>query len=309
VCSSDLQQIQNDTFAGGVMSFDGKKTAHGDKVTPQGDVVRTFWGKRATKGWMFYVVRACLTSSSARPIVDQEILSNRKGESAGFKDILPRVYQMFPRLFRYVTADAAYTSAANAVLVRALDKLYLFALKGNQKALLKTAQSALRDTAWELTETELYNGYSVVRQLRRVPVAASVAFPHAAQFVHVHQIKTHRTNGAVTVEDRYWVSSIPVEELSAPRWLKLVRLHWGIEDGANWTCDVIFDEDTHFPCRQGYGPSLMSWLLVLAYNLVSILRSLGHRPKTGLVPFAQVIREFWAMVFGHAYAALSFENI
>ena len=141
-------------------------------------------------------------------------------------------------------------------------------------------------------------------------IPESVSFPGAKQFIQIHQTKINRKTGEVTEQDHYFVTSIPFEEMSAKRLVKLVRLHWGIENNANWTCDVIFEEDSHFPCRKGYGPSLMSWLLILAYNIISILRSLGHKSSNKKLPsFSTVIQEFWAMLFGASYRMLFFEDI
>ena len=49
------------------------------------------------------------------------------------------------------------------------------------------------------------------------------------------------------------------------------------ENGGNWTADVILKEDTHSPCNTGYGRLVISWLRLLAYNLMSLVRT--HLPK------------------------------
>ena len=47
------------------------------------------------------------------------------------------------------------------------------------------------------------------------------------------------TDGMLKAEDvRYFLSSMPPTLLSPTQQLDLVRLHWGIENGHNWTMDV-----------------------------------------------------------------------
>ncbi len=47
--------------------------------------------------------------------------------------------------------------------------------------------------------------------------------------------------------------------------------------GANWTLDVAMKEDHSSPCQRGEALVVISWLRLLAYNLVSIFRS--KQPK------------------------------
>lgn len=216
---------------------------------------------------------------------------------------------MFPRLFQYVTTDAGFTSIRNALMILAMDKHYLFAVKKNQRALLKRAIAALAPVTDSIEETETYNGYTIVRHFRRARGTADEPFPGAVQVLHIHQIKTKRSTGEVSEEDRYYVTSIPWDHMSPERLMKLIRLHWGIENNANWTCDVIFEEDTHFPCRNGYGPHLLSYLLILAYNLVSIFRSLGHRVKHALPSFDSIIEMMTIMIFGCSKEHLFLEKV
>ena len=124
------------------------------------------------------------------------------------------------------------------------------------------------------TTTERTGGEEVHRQLFRAPAPANCLFG-ATEFWHIKQTHTSAA-GKVTVEDRFFVTSIPAAELSNDECLRLVRLHWGIENGPNWTDDVILKEDTRTPCATGEGVVVMSWLRALAYNLVSVFRA--HLP-------------------------------
>ena len=128
----------------------------------------------------------------------------------------------------------------------------------------------------------MWQGAQVYRELRRVNVPSEVTFPGAKQLIGDNQNRIE-DDGTVEAEDRVFITAVPWEELSANELLNLVRLHWVIENGCNWTADVILDEDSRRPCNQGYGPIVVSWLLMLAYNLVSVFRAhlplKDHRPE------------------------------
>ena len=66
----------------------------------------------------------------------------RRGIDLGYKRTLT-LYRQFPRLFRYVTADAGIISEENAREVLEAGKHYLFALKQNLKWLYRYALLAL----------------------------------------------------------------------------------------------------------------------------------------------------------------------
>lgn len=106
-------------------------------------------------------------------------------------------------------------------------------------------------------------------------------FPGATQFIGIRQIRIS-VDGGTECEDRVYITSVPWRELSPKQLLKLVRLHWKTENGANWTTDVILEEDVRRPCNKGFGPSVVSWLIVLAYNLIAVFRA--HLPKKDGLP-------------------------
>jgi predicted transposase YbfD/YdcC len=106
--------------------------------------------------------------------------------------------------------------------------------------------------------------------------SAEVDFPGARHLWRIRQITERIEYGKSkrTIEDRYFVTN---RMLKAEKALRLVRLHWGIENGANWTLDVAMKEDHSSPCQRGEALVVISWLRLLAYNLVSIFRS--KQPK------------------------------
>jgi predicted transposase YbfD/YdcC len=271
----DSKAISNDLLSEGVISYDGKGA--GSKLgEPPNELCRgCVCDSKGTAFWDLFILRSCLTSSSARVCIDQEVIAAKSGEATTFPSMLERDVKQFPRLFRYITGDAGLASQTNAQKVLELNKLYLFQIKGNFGRLYPLAESLLDSSPVIAETTERSQGCQVRRELRRVAVPAEVSFPGATQILGVSQIRT-KSDGTVETEHRVFITAVPWQELSAAKLLKLVRLHWGIENGANWTADMIFEEDTRSPCYQGYGPIVVSWLLLLAYNIVAVFRA--HLP-------------------------------
>lgn len=271
----DSKAIINDRFAGGVASYDGKGAGSRLGEAPNEICRRSTCDVDGTVFWDLYALRACLTSSSAQPVLSQTFIPNKRGEATTFPDMLARDVECFPRLFRYVTTDAGMASRGNAEVVMSHQKMYVFQIKGNFGHLYPIGCELLEKQEVQAETTENERGMIVRRELRRVAFPANESFPGATQFVGVKQVRI-RKDGTTETENRVFITCVPWTELSTERWLKLVRLHWVIENGSNWTHDVILNEDLRKPCNQGYGPIVISWLLVLSYNLMSMFRS--HLP-------------------------------
>ena len=267
----DRKAIRNDLFAQGVVSYDGKCAGWGKGERPNALCQRGFFNYSAQASWRLFALRACLTSSSARPVLDQQFLTSQ-GEATAFGAMFAQDVAKFPRLFRYVTADAGITSVENAATVVSAGKHYLFALKGNHQWLYRLALDSLRDVPVDDSYSQWYRGQLVRRELHRVDVPAQVGFAGAAQFLSV---TTTRIDAKQTKRSpsRVFITSVPTDELPGRKLMTLVRLHWLIENGANWTADTILDEDSHCPCKTGWGLVVQSWLNLLAYNLLSVFRS------------------------------------
>jgi predicted transposase YbfD/YdcC len=70
------------------------------------------------------------------------------------------------------------------------------------------------------------------------------------------------------------VTSLSTVELSFKHLLKLVRLHWAIENQHHWTLDVVLQEDARQPCKaSSCSLEVTAWLRTLAYNLMAAWRA------------------------------------
>ena len=274
----DAKRVVNDLIPNGALSIDGKGAGSGPGAPPSGLCRPTGCDAKGTPWWHLYALRAALISSSATPVLDQEFIGPDRWEPSCFPVLLERVVRSFPKLFRYVLVDAGMTSAANANTVLGFGKVYVFALKANLRRLFDLAAEALGDAPVVAQTQGREQGRSVIRELRRVRVtAASTRFPGAQQFLSVRRI-TLSAAGEQQVEERLFVTALDWDELAPAEILALIRTHWHIENGPNWTADVVLGEDATSPCKVSGGIVAVSWLRLLAYNILTIRRArLPHK--------------------------------
>lgn len=241
--------------------------------------------------WLSRMLRAVLTSAEAKPCLDQLPVgakTNELGCAAAFFDDLVAAYGAGD-LFEIVTLDAGIVSRALADHIHAADKAYVMALKGTQPELLAEAQRLLgrRRKADAETDWEPYQGKRVRRRLFRTDeIAGYHSWGHLRQAWLVEQTTRH-ADGREEVEQRYFVTSVPWGRLSAAQILTVVRGHWGIENDCFWTLDTQWREDSVPWCSSGRGVEVLSWLRLMAYNLLQLARRAHLRRRTddgGLEP-------------------------
>jgi predicted transposase YbfD/YdcC len=267
--------VSNDLVPGGVVAFDGKGAWSSTSTEVAGAKVSSC-DADGKPLWLLGSLRAVLTSSSAQPCLDMQLIADKDAESPSFRTVFSRLCGSFGRRFRLVTGDAAFACRENAELVRDAGKHYLFSVKGNQPTLLALAQAWLQHWPCELRTEERASGKVVTRELTRISFAED---DDAALFQGARQLWLNRQTTLIpgsqpTVDDRYFVTSLPVEDVTAQSALALIRLHWGIENGHNWTMDCILEEDDSQPCQQSRDAiEVLTWLRILALNIVSAWRA------------------------------------
>lgn len=290
----DSKAVTNDLFAGGVLVLDGKGAGGGLGKRPNITARQSVCDATGQECWDVFALRASLVSSSARPVLDQEFILRKEAETTVFGDVAGRIVKAFPKLFRLISVDAGMTSRENARKVIQLGKDYLFAIKGNAGHIHEVAKQLLADKPVVARTEERQQGKLVIRELRRCPVPADCDYQGARELFSVTQ--TRRRGKDLECEARCFLSSSAPESLSDERTLQLVRLHWGIENGPNWSMDMMWDEDTRGPCLRKQGVLAMSWLRILAYNLTSIARA--HLPRKDRLPAS------WSDAMDHVFASL-----
>ena len=159
-----------------------------------------------------------------------------------------------------VTADALHCHRAMAQAIVERDG----AVKDNQPALRRDAQAAVaaatRQGASATVTTDDGHGRDEIR-VAVVASAGDMAKRHDFPGLQaVAQIKSKR-NGANT--ERYFLLS---RHYRPPEVLRIVRQHWGIENGLHWPLDVLLDEDLA-RSRKDNAPANLAVLSRLALNV------------------------------------------
>ena len=78
-------------------------------------------------------------------------------------------------------------------------------------------------------------------------------------------------------DERYYLSSLPKNRLTSDQWLRVARMHWGVET-AHQVLDVAFDEDDHRWIESDpRGNAVAVVLRRIAYTLLSLYRSVTLR--------------------------------
>jgi hypothetical protein len=272
----EAKVVANDLFPFGVMTFDGKKVWA--STTSYVDGAKTSVDENTgvmTASLMS--LRAVLTSSKVRPCVDFEVIGDKEGESPAFRVVFPRACQAFGGQFEIVTVDAGMTCRENAQLVDDAGKYYVAALKGNQPTLQALAEEMFKGCPGGLKkrDVEHRDGSVIIRELHTITVkdVPAVDMPGVQQLWRV--VQQTFTGEKLTSEDvRYFLSSIPPTLLTPAQQLLLVRLHWGIENGHNWTMDVALTEDDVQPCQKSREAiEVVAWLRVVGCNLLAAWRA------------------------------------
>jgi predicted transposase YbfD/YdcC len=80
---------------------------------------------------------------------------------------------------------------------------------------------------------------------------------------------TRRVGDTLTIEDRYYLASLPAD---AAHLARVIRSHWGIENRLHWVLDVAFREDLS-RVRDGHAPENLAILRHFALNLLRQDRS------------------------------------
>jgi predicted transposase YbfD/YdcC len=285
--------ITNDLLARGVVAFDGHGGIDDWGRAPTHQARNTIKDMMGTPLWYLYSLRAHLVSSSACPCLDQEFIDDDHWEDGLLPSMLRRVAGAFPRLFEIVTADAVFLSKANTEAVISLGKHYLFALKRNRPKLYDDALDSLRGRPLEAETEEHTKGVWVHRALFRARCPRTLGYSELQQFVAVVQT-TIKPTGEKAVETRLFVTSLARKDASPRELLKLVRLHWGIENNGNWTMDEQFSDDRRCPCKRNEGSIVVSWLRLLSFNIASTIRSrLPGHDRGRRVSWRRTIQLIW----------------
>lgn len=175
-----------------------------------------------------------------------------------------------------VTLDAISCQRRIAAQIKDQEADYVLAVKNNQKSLYKKISYAFTIAEAARYEVISYSRYEAQEQghgrkeTRCYTVLPSVCLKEIekawAGVQSIVQVESRRESihGQVSVEKRYYISSLPVDAQVIGH---AIRAHWHIENRLHWSLDVTFKEDAS-RIRKGYAPENVGWLRRFALSLL-----------------------------------------
>jgi len=266
----------------GVLTIDGKglgALSHSAKGTAQ-----LSHREDGSEYYLARAFRAVLTSAESRPCIEQMSIGAKTNEVGDFIPFYRRLLESYGAnndLFEIIDVDAGMTSRANADFIHESLKGYVMALKENQPELYREACRILSNRRKPIAETpwERYQGKRIQRRLFvTYEMAGYHDWHHLRQVWRVEQVSEYG-DGRVKKEQRYFLSSLHQGRLTPEQILLVVRGHWRVENDCFWSLDVQWNEDSAPWCRTGRSTEILSWIRLMAYNLVQKIRRRHMRKK------------------------------
>jgi hypothetical protein len=279
--------LRPDGLPFGVMAIDGKYTTitawdkqysqrQSEGATGAHGVVRTF--------------TCALVSSRAKVCFDAVPIPSATNEMGYFVEVFDGLMREYGRggVFTLVAADAGSASDKNGQHVTDAGRHYFFRLKNTLPTLITEARAHLawRTGSQAVAESEdVCKPYVYRRRLYLTEEMAGFEWDHLRTVLRVEVEKVHLETGEVVPlkeEDanRYYIASLPADELSAAQWLLLVRRYWGVENGPHFTLDKILEEDDHpWIVNDPQGMVVVLLLRRIAYNLLALFRDVTQRSE------------------------------
>lgn len=258
------------------------------------------WLRRSQKGCSKYVamaLRAYLVSSDLKLHLAQSWVPKGTNERGAFSALLDKLKSLYgnTKLLEVISIDAGITSIKNAQAIKDAGLDYIMALKNAAWSKMTQEAITLLEGEVQLTQTEHFNGKDITRNLYRCPAPNHLTqWQHAREIWRVEKITT--STAGSTTENHYFVTSLTKTRLTNNQVLKAVRLHWNIENNANWILDTAWREDKNPWINSALG--VISLLRMLAYNAVARFKIRKITPHTSVpVAWKNILASFKAAFF------------
>jgi predicted transposase YbfD/YdcC len=204
---------------------------------------------------------------------------------------------VIPELIKQLAIDGAIVTIDAMGCQKEITKViieqkadYLIAVKENQKELYETISDV-----FELSQNKEYgdkmplqkfedkieasHGKIEERFITTLPLKSVSHAIDPKEWVGIKSVvkverKTENKKGEITIENRYFISS--VEHREVQKIGSAARLHWGIENKVHWTLDVVFKEDD---CRIRDETAALNfaWFRKMALALLKPIEPFGKK--------------------------------
>jgi len=290
--------IDHDGLPAGIVSMDGKATAidaWDDKFAQK----QTHSAGKGAHG-VLRTVTSCLISSSACPAIDAYPIPPATNEMGIFPKALDALLLAYGSLdlVRIVLYDAGACGKANGAYTCSKGLHYMFRLNENQPTLYAEAQRLLgKKPITEAAHTSVHARDGGAWK-RHVFVSEELAgwldWEHLKTVVRVVSERFDSAGNRVSVEDHYYISSLPAARFLPEQWNLLIRRRWAVENECHHTFDAAFGEDEHpWFTASPVGALVVVMLRRIAYTLMAFYRSVTLRSEaTRVTPWRRLFQLF-----------------
>lgn len=262
-------ELPKEAFPVRITAIDGKSVSVSrQKVGPWSDPI----GGGGTGSYRHMALRALHVSNDTKLFLGQREIPSKSAETTEFRFFLDQLLADYGQtgLLEVISTDAGMVSKENADYIVDRGLHYIMALKGPQQVLFEAAHRWMQTGPRPVTvTTESGNGKEITRALYRLPLKGLYTWEHGREIWQVKQTTIELKTGKTTLEERFFLTSLPPRTLTNAHVLHAVRMHWGVENNGFWTLDCAWFEDdapwTH------HALLFVSLLRLLAYNAVSRL--------------------------------------
>ena len=270
-------ELPKDELPVRITAIDGKYLYNTRK--PVSEMSEPIGGGGANKMFRHLVLRAMHVSSETKLCLGQREIPCKGAESKEFIPFIDDLQNLYGRtdLLEVISVDAGMTGKdnANKLIKRGLH--YIMALKGSQPTLHSLAQKLMQERKPDAVHEEIYNGKTVIRRLYRVEVSSAHGWSHLRELWKIEKIVIDPVTHEESAESRLFMTSLEPSVLSAMQVLQAIRMHWGIENNANWCLDVNFSEDT--APWTSKASVLVAYLRMMAFNCIERLKNRRLKAK------------------------------
>jgi hypothetical protein len=202
-----------------------------------------------------------------------------------FRSALNHLVAAYGRLnlFSLVSYDAGACSLDNADAVREHNLHYLFALKRSQRTLFDTAKLWLGSLPVQSADAYTVDTDANTFIHRRVYIGRVTTqvqrWTHLRTILRVESERLAPGGQRISHEERYFLCSLPADEITPSQWLLVVRNHWAVEI-SHQALDVALSEDDRPWIHADPRAALVVAILRrLAYTILSLFRSITQRSE------------------------------
>lgn len=186
-------------------------------------------------------------ATGARLVLAQQKVDEKSNEITA----IPKVLSLLDLRGHIVTIDAMGTQKAIAKQIIDQGGDYVLSLKGNQGTLNEDVRTFLEAEIKKTNSRDISDRYQDVDkghgriETRQCFVSDQIDWlSQKDQWAGLKTVvmieETQESNGKISTESRFFISSLPAD---AKRISGAARAHWLIENGLHWTLDVVFNED------------------------------------------------------------------